>query len=225
MVILHLLLQTKAMTGKKLYLGLMLGLVLTACSSKIKVTVDNPLKEKLLVKVDNENFTLEGEKQKELLLGAGEHTFETHTEKEFLDKGTFWLRETDGLLNVSHSSYILWKEIFSIYSPSEKSYNGIVREDTFEMDGKKYWGPFVYFSPQTKFIPKQWEYDVIQSLPDTLVIPRGEEFKIYAKLYRKKEFIDNYKRQYEIDTRKVDELLEQQLHEHFESLNNDSSAN
>lgn len=211
------------MNGKKFYFLLIFGLLLAACSDKIKVTVDNPLKEKLLVKVDNESFALEGEKQKELLLQAGEHTFETHTEKEFLDKGTFTVRETEGLLNVSHSDYILWKEIFSIYSPAEKSYNGIVREDTFEMDGKKYWGPFRYFSPQNKFIPKQWEYDVAQTLSDSITIPSGDEYKIVTKLYRKQEFVDNYKRQYEIDTEKVNDLLEKQLHEHFDSL--DKSEN
>lgn len=211
------------MTGKKVYFGLILGLFLAACSNKVKVTVDNPLKEKLLVKVDGERFTLEGEKQKELMLDAGEHTFETHTEKEFLDKGSFTLRETEGILNVSHSAYILWKEIFSIYSPSEKSYNGIVREDTFEMDGKKYWGPFHYFSPQNKFIPKQWDYDVTQTLSDSITIPNGEEYKIVSKLYRQPEFILNYKRQYEIDTEKVNDLLEKQLHEHFDSLNQTGS--
>ena len=198
---------------------LILGLLLTACSEKVKVTVDNPLKEKLFIKVDGESFTLEGEKQKELLLKSGEHTFESQTEKGFLDKGSFRVQEKEGLLNVSHSPYILWKEIFSIYSPAEKSYNGLVREDTFEMEGKKYWGPFRYFAPENNtFIAKQWEYDVIQTLSETITIPQGEEYKIVSKLYRKAEFIENYRRQYVIDEEKVDKLMDEFLAKSLDSL-------
>lgn len=207
------------MNGTKFSFLLIIGLLFTACSEKVKVTVDNPLKEKLLIKVDNESFTLEGEKQKELLLSSGEHTFESRTEKEFLDKGTFHIQEKEGLLNVSHSPYILWKEIFSIYSPAEKSYNGLVREDTFEMDGKKYWGPFRYFAPENNtFIPKQWDYDAIQTLSETITIPKGEEYKIISKLYRKSEFVENYRRQYVIDEEKVNKLMDEFLEKNFDSL-------
>ena len=50
-------LYKKAMTGNTFYFGLISWLILSGCSDKVKVTVDNPLKETLLIKVDDENFT------------------------------------------------------------------------------------------------------------------------------------------------------------------------
>lgn len=157
---------------------------------KIKLELDNPLSEKLLVCIDTDSFWVEANTVKQVALNKGKHTFTTAYAK---DKKTFHAgyfdTPNDGLLNITQSTYVVWKDIYMAVEKEEYYEN--ITETEVVIDGKKFFGDITVYGPTAMFIPKEWDYDILTPFPQDVNLG-SKDFVVVKKIFRKKEFIKEY---------------------------------
>lgn len=156
---------------------------------KIKVQVDNPLSESILVNMDGrDSFTVAPYTIKNILLKSGKHTFTTSVKREVRFSGYFD-SPFDGVLNATKSTYVVWKDIF-MKEEKEEYYENIDENEVIIL-GKSYFADLKVFDENSVYIPIEWDYGLQTPFPQK--IPLGNEpFKVTTKIYRLNEFIREY---------------------------------
>lgn len=166
------------------------GLMSFTPPKKIKLDLDNPLNEKLLVCIDNDSFWVEANTVKKVVLNKGKHTFTTAYAKDFKTfHSGYFDTPNDGLLNITQSTYVVWKDIYM--SVEKEEYYENITEVEVMIEGKKFYGDIILYGPTAMFIPKDWDYDIVTPFPQDVNLG-NKEFVVVKKIFRKKEFIKEY---------------------------------
>lgn len=155
--------------------------------------LDNPLSDSIYVNIDGDKiFAIAPHSLKTVKIKAGKHTFETiisqNRNKKMIQSGYFD-STTDGLLNVTKSAYVVWKDIYM--KEEKEEYYDNLDEKIVEINGREYMGDIKLFDETAIFIPKEWDYGVNKPFPDQVNLG-NQPFVIKRKIYYKEDFIREY---------------------------------
>lgn len=159
-------------------------ILLVSCSHE--VVIDNPTKEDLKVKIDGKELLLKASSLQKVKLPKGVNQITSTTTAG----DTLFNEEVDisdnGLLNITNTSYVVWKDIFCEDDDYEEYKTKLNLKDTVMVDGLE----FIEIDLElydNAFIPKTWEIDLGNEMPETIEIEDSEQYKILSKIYRATE--------------------------------------
>jgi hypothetical protein len=172
----------KKITGILLFTSLLL---FTACSSffKIKIIVDNPSKDVIVLSFDGVNHEIPSKSFINLEFVKGEHLVTAQINGEEMFSETISITG-EGLLNPTLETYIVHKELYLLEQQKYEDYasKALNRKD-HEIAGKTYQdADFLIFEKQA-FIEKNWDFGVDKELPEEIKTS-SSEYEVISKLYR-----------------------------------------
>ncbi len=172
----------KKLTGIFLLTNLVL---LSACNSifKIKIIVDNPSNDVLILNVDEKEHEIASNSFIKLDLVKGEHLFKASIKGEELFNETLSIT-SEGLLNPTKAVYVVHKELYLLNQDEYETFaaQALDRQDHLIADKTYEDVDFLVYDAQT-FIPKNWDFGVDQELPEEIKTSVGEH-KVISKIYR-----------------------------------------
>ena len=155
----------------------------------INADLDNPLPDTIVVNMDGlKSHIIPPKTMITLKLKAGKHSFDTKIKGVFYHSGYFE-SSLDGLINVTRSDYVVWKDLYM--KEEREEYYDNIQENVVVIDNQEYIGDIKLYDTTSIFIPKEWDYDIKTSFPEFVDLGK-QPFVVKKKIFYKKDFIREY---------------------------------
>lgn len=173
--------------------------LLSSCKreQESQTRIDNPTEKEVKLEIDGTAYTIPAEQFVMVDLDTGKHEMTVDGEESI----TFEKGENDdgAMLNPTHTEYIT-ETIPYTDIPLEENHMYLHSIKTIELDGKEYEGVFKVLNDT--YMPngkrRTWKYGLDQEFPEEVEVEdNGSTYNLmYAKIYRKKDFIKMYEKEY-----------------------------
>ena len=187
----------------KLIILMLSILMLSSCdmpfSKKTKLVLDNPTDKEINVLINSNEYTIPSEENLNIKVNYWDHEVTTviddpeDEEKTKEIKESFKTNEKTpnwSIINPTLSDYVVWNTYYSIdKEPIPDEYLERVNID---------WIRYEWFIKKTDdvLIENSWDYDLDTDEPDQIEVTEWEEDKILSKIWRAKDFSNEYFRRY-----------------------------
>ena len=155
-----------------------------------RVVLDNPTRDEITFKIDEQSYTIPAGGRQLIELPDGVHTLLYNGEQTSFEKDA---EDGGSIINPTNATYILWGDIYTDKEINEAFYNMQIKQ--LELDGETYQGILeklngVYIRRSNGATQKVWEWGLDEEMPENYHISSmGENFqlKLY-KIYRVDDF-------------------------------------
>jgi len=165
----------------------LLALGLGACSQSVEV--DNPSTQILKFNIGENKIELEPGETKSISVSKGQQVIEIKDAQDSL-----WLQTTasiqeEGLIAPPGNWYLIWTDLYG----DQTDRKSILSEKEIVLDSIKYSIDVLFVDSIGGFLPKKWDYSLIQSFPETLPLRGDQKSEKKSKIFK----IENFKEAYE----------------------------
>ncbi|MBX7241761.1 MAG: hypothetical protein K1X92_08425 [Bacteroidia bacterium] len=167
-------------------------LAFSGCS-RDNLYIDNAGKSLRKIEIDGQTFAMEPGSAMILKANKGTHKIKIMDENKTVLKDTVFTLNKGGLINLSNSRYVIWKDLYGdqIYRTTKLS------EKQIEYGNWIFKGDFTELDSTKIFTEKTWDFDPDQPFPKDRIgwdLPNGEKYIIKSKLYRLEDFVKEVKK-------------------------------
>lgn len=186
--------------------ALLAAFLLSSCTSRVEVQLDNPTETPLTVILNEEEYVLDPMTVQTVEAVKGENTLAASRDGEPVFDGTVEVTG-EGLLNPIGAIYVQWNDLYlQDLSEAERYMDNLDVSDEVEVNGMIYEDVDFDLYDAT-FIEKTWDYGLDEGWPDEVSVSGG--FAIKGKLYRIPDLEDAFYMDWEDDD--YDQYLEEMM--------------
>ena len=172
-----------------------LVLFLNGCTN---LAIDNAGATAVTVDIDGQSIEVPAFSTVDAKFEAGQHSLRiTDVTGKVLCDTLFQLAKA-GMINASGSRYINWKLLYGLQADRAT----LLQETKTEIDSTTYFGEFTLYGEKSRYIERNWDYDINTPLPETQPLLIFSDFKIQSKLFRLADFKQEYLRMSGLETNK-----------------------
>ncbi len=160
---------------------LVISFLFFSCTNQ--VIIDNPSTNTIQLSLANKNYVLNANSSKKIKLKSGSYKILSEIEngKKLLD--TLIEINSDGIINATNYTYILWTDIFCQEEDYGKFKDKLHLKDTVVIEGLEF-VDIDFVIKNEAFISKKWDYSLDEKMPKSIDVPEDKMFKIVSKIYR-----------------------------------------
>lgn len=170
---------------KNVFLTLLLLVLVTSCSSKVDLAIDNPTETPVVVKIDTLEVEIPARQVVWVEMGKGEHqvTLENDSIVKFNFQKSFYM------LNPTLREYLITKEFYGSSSYAHiADAVGAANKKKVNFLGVDFEGN--YSVVRDLINPVTWDYGPRETLPEMIQMESGENYTFISKMYDELEFVE-----------------------------------
>lgn len=158
------------------------GSIVWKLMNKNNALIDNPTDKAITFQLDGKEYTLEPKTSQSVKLADGEHKLSIDGEELTFTKEDP-TKDTAALLNVFGST------AYAIVNPTRSDY--ILGYQMYGNWPDSAWPEDIEYKGQVFFQLKA-DFDVNEALPNTLSLPRGQNYTVKSKIFRIDDYVAEY---------------------------------
>lgn len=159
-------------------------ILIASCSQE--VLVDNPSKNDIELTVKGKQITVKANSIQKIKVDKGVNDVLSISSQGDTLLAVNVIVDGEGILNVTQTTYAVWKDVFCEEEDYESFKNKLNLKDTVELNGLEFVDIDLEIVNEP-FIAKTWDIGLEKEMPETIEIGDQEKFKIVSKIYREND--------------------------------------